>query len=521
MDEHIIQENKEVFNDNKKLARSLIKNTFWNFVFSTTNKVMALVLTIILARFLMPELFGIYSLAMSVGVVFLAFMNLGINEAVARYVSYELRKNKKKAVAYFNYLLKKKLVLIVVGSILLAVLAYPLSFWIFHQEALFVPLLAVSLYILMYSFDPFVSQIFYIFRQVKVLAIKEFFYQLLKLIFVLIIFLVMSSTEKVAFVFAFYALSYFIIFIPLVYVTIRKFGFLFKRQKEKIDKKRVFKYRTYLTIGAFSSIIFGYIDIIMIGILISDASFIGYYRSAFSLVNSLVVILTITNVLFPIFAQSNESQLKKIFSVVFKYSFIITIPIAFGIILLSNYIIMLFFGSAYLPASGVLAIMSLLAVLGVNSAILSTIFTAREKPEFFIKILIISSIVNIILNFALIKLLLSISFVWAIIGAAIATILSRSLFFTGLWVKARKVFELRGERGSLIKPLFAGIVMALVLWGFNSYFVEDMNIIYGLIDILIGVVVYFTVLILVKGLTKTDIRLIREQIRKFRLKFSI
>ena len=53
--------------------------------------------TILLARILMPELFGLYNLALSTIFLFSAISNLGIGETVITFVSKELGKNKKKS----------------------------------------------------------------------------------------------------------------------------------------------------------------------------------------------------------------------------------------------------------------------------------------------------------------------------------------------------------------------------------------------------------------------------------------
>ena len=192
--------------DNKKLAKSLVRSSVYDFLNITVNRVASLILVIILARMLLPEGFGIYSLAMSIAMIFVSIFDLGMTQSVSRYVAYEIgKKNKKGATAYFNYLLKRKIFLVLLTGLALAALSYPLAFLVFKQPALFGALLAASAYVIFYSINPFFSEMFYVFKNVKILAIKEFVLQSLKLIFVLIIFFVINSVNKTPLIFLFSA----------------------------------------------------------------------------------------------------------------------------------------------------------------------------------------------------------------------------------------------------------------------------------------------------------------------------
>ena len=91
---------------------ALIKNSTWNLISIFGGKVGSFIFTIVLARMLMPELFGLYSLALSTILFFTIFSELGIGTSMLTYVSKSLGKNDpKKAKSYYNYLLKYKLYL--------------------------------------------------------------------------------------------------------------------------------------------------------------------------------------------------------------------------------------------------------------------------------------------------------------------------------------------------------------------------------------------------------------------------
>jgi len=77
---------------------------------------------------------------------------------------------------------------------------------------------------------------------------------------------------------------------------------------------------------------------------------------------------------------------------------------------------------------------------------------------------------------------------------------------------AKKKLGLRLREAKLEKPIFATLIMALFLLTFN-YFL-DINLIYGIIEVLLAVLIYFGVLILTKGVTKEDWNLLKSLIKK-------
>ena len=147
------------------------------------------------------------------------------------------------------------------------------------------------------------------------------------------------------------------------------------------------------------------------------------------------------------------------------------------------------------------------------TAVYSSILTSKGKPALFAKILIYATLINIVLNFILILSLLRISNLWAITGAAIATFLSRYFYLFGLARVSKKSLGLKLERPNILKPLTASLVMTFVLIGFKLI-VKDMNLISGIIGVLIGIIVYFAVLFLIKGISREDFKLVNSLLKR-------
>ena len=88
-------------------------------------------------------------------------------------------------------------------------------------------------------------------------------------------------------------------------------------------------------------------------------------------------------------------------------------------------------------------------------------------------------------------------------GAAIATVISRYLYLISLSIFAKKKLSIEFKLSYLTKPLLASLVMFFILFIFNNY-IEDMNIILGIFEVILGIIIYFTVMFLIKGVTKEE-----------------
>src|SRR3990172_2759397 len=101
---------------------SAIKNSVYQTFTNIFAKIGSLIFTIIVARLLLPGLFGLYSLALSTILLFSAFSDFGIGGAFVTFISRELgKKRKKTAKAYTYYFGKISLFLISIS--ILALLA--------------------------------------------------------------------------------------------------------------------------------------------------------------------------------------------------------------------------------------------------------------------------------------------------------------------------------------------------------------------------------------------------------------
>jgi len=125
--------------------------------------------------------------------------------------------------------------------------------------------------------------------------------------------------------------------------------------------------------------------------------------------------------------------------------------------------------------------------------------------------MITALLINIFLNYVVIKYLINFSQEYAIVGAAIATTFSNLFYLLVLATTSKKLFNTKIDLKVIFKSLFAGIIMVIGLILFSTTF--DINIYLGILEILFGALIYFSVLFLIKGITKEDAEIFKGLIK--------
>ncbi len=496
----------------KNLAQKTIKNSIYNASAGIIAKIGSLALTILLARMLMPELFGIYSLVLSIVLIVFTFTDLGINSAVYRYLSFALKNNDvKKARSYLRYLLKIKWVLLLLAIILMFVLAPVLSYNIYNKPIIFLPLLFATIYIFVNAFRSFFEGLYFPTKDLSKYPLTTFILHGLRFILSLIVLLIISRENAVTAIFVAFAAASFLALISVFIALGKRRRLIFGKVTAKIPRSALKKYIGFMSIASISLIVFGSIDILMLGYFV-DAEYLGYYRAALGLVVSFVAVFSLSNIFLPIFTQIEKQRLNRAFEKAFRYISLISIPAALGLILIGKYVIKIIYGMEYIVAALPLYILSFLMVILPLQKLYSSLFESKEKTKVIAVFTIISLAINILLNYILIKMFLSIGQEMAIFGAGLATLVSKIFYLSFLSTKAKPEFKIKMPLKYFTKPLFAGIVMVLVLLLYNLF--VEMNIFTGILEVLLGVIIYFLVMFSIKGIIREDLDIMGNLFRR-------
>ena len=493
---------------NENLTKQAVEGSFWAGFATFLNRFASLFFSILFARLLLPENFGLYSLTMSIAFIFMTFADLGINETLIRFFS--LYKNKEKSTAYFQYIFKIKILLSFLVSLILFLGAYPLSFFIFKKPELFYPLIVASIFILSSLFVYFFSSFFYAIKKTKYIGINEIFFQLVRIILIIFVFILISSEYHViAIIIASILTNLFVLLLLLSWLKKLAPG-IFKKSNQVIDKKSLLKFLGYATIAQTSGIFFSYIDTLMLGFFVSF-SYLGYYRIAFSLVFGVIGLFTyLSVVLMPFFTRLENKRLKRAFNKSVRFILIFSIPSAFGILALGRYFIRLLYGYEYLQAQYPFYVLSFLLILWIPTTLLMTLFFSKGKIKEILKIKVFALVLNVLLNFVLIYSLMSISELWAVVGASIATLLSWVFIFVSMIIISRKKLNISLEKIIFVKPIISGIIMFLSLYFLNRFLIRDMTLVLGVLEIIVGALIYLILMYLIKGITREDMETLKK-----------
>lgn len=486
----------------ENLTKQAIEGSFWHGITTLTQRVGGLIFTIILARLLLPEGFGLYNLAISVTTIFFMFQ-AGIDKTLGRYIS-EAFKDKNKENAYFRYISKIKIIFLLIISLALVIAAYPLSVYILKKPVLFIPLLLAAIYTFFISLEQFFISFFLAIKKVKYNAINEIIYQSLRVILIFAAFSLIYSKPTINHTFFVLILSSLVSFLFLFF-SMRYLSPHLLTGKNKIsnkEKKRVTHFVGYFTLVTLSLLFFVNIDTIMIGLLIPDVASIGIYKSASLIILSIAGMIMFSSVLLPFFVQLEDKDLEKAFNKVFRYLMIISIPATVGLAVLGKYFIVLIYGYEYLNAALPLYFLSPLIVFLIQVDLYRELFSAKEKPKDTLFITLFVILLDIILNYLLINYFLSYSTALAITGAALATLISVTVYVIGLAILARQKLHLKTNTELIIKPLISAFIMALILYFLKNY-MGDINLLKGIFLVIVGIVAYFLSMLIIKGF-KTD-----------------
>jgi len=499
----------------ERIAPKFFKNSFYSFFSFGINHIGGLIFTIIIARILNPETFGTYSLALSTTIILMTLGDLGLNEALVRYVSLNF-KNKSKGKSYFLYFLKLKIfVLLSLSAILIIFSKLIASFY--NKEELSFLLIIVGFYLFFYSLMQFISSLFYAFKNIKADIYKEFIFQTTRICLIPFLF-IFSLGYLAAGPIIFVIISSIITIIFSIIYLFKKYNEFFTSKKVAIDKKEIFHFIKYLSLSSLSIIFLVYTDILILGKFV-DLEFVGFYRIASSIAVIFASFLTLTSVLYPIFAQLNENKIKEIFDILLYYLFILSIPLTFGVFIFSKQIIQILFGSSYLPATIILLGLSFLIIILPAGELFMALLNSKGKSKITGKIMFFASLLNIILDFILIYLFLRIfkEPIYAAFALGIATVISRFFIFYSLAIISKKEFDIKLKSSFIIKPLIASSIMAGFLILFNRVIYSGTNFILIIFEVIISLIIYFIALYLIKGISKKEINYLYKIIKEIKL----
>jgi len=219
-----------------------------------------------------------------------------------------------------------------------------------------------------------------------------------------------------------------------------------------------FSFWTFLT--ASGSLVFAYVDTILIGFFMSNAD-VGIYRTAFQLTSvATFATLAFNTVLYPKISSWGEqgqiADIENSLSRAWTYSLFLAIPTCIGGWILGDKLLYYLYGASFVAGAPALFFLLVVQVVNVFVVLGTMSLNALDRPRDAFKVTLIAAIANIILDIALIPVI-------GITGAAVATFIAMTLNALGALILLSGVISIKFEYEPIKKIFFASGLMGIVL----------------------------------------------------------
>jgi O-antigen/teichoic acid export membrane protein len=403
----------------------VIRNTLYIFAGRASNAFFLFLLALVVSRQLGPALFGVFSFLTAVVVSANGFSNLGLDTWMVR----EVTKAPTQGKLYLSNILGLK----IGTSMVTLVLVFLISRMTDLPQATLSLLWILSISLLFNT----ISQTLWHYGN----CFKEFIYHsvlwavsnIIKAGFGVTLVLLFDELEPLVWgVVVAEAVSLVLSFC----VVHNRFGPLVP--KFRIEVWKDFLVRSApIALGMIFSVLYFRLDIVMLQ-LMTEEKMVGFYSAAYKLFEVAVVLPhSFMLVLFPTLVEeyhSNRSQFKSRFKKALVIYSLIGGSIALTLWSFSYEIITLIYGDKFLPSIDVLDILSWAILLFFVNFLLSNILIASGMERINTWNLLGATVLNVILNLALIPL-------YGGIGSAWATLFCEIVLIAALSLQIRKSFE--------------------------------------------------------------------------------
>lgn len=391
------------------MKNKFISNATWIMVGRVFQLGLTFISTMLVARYLGPSQYGTLTYVFSYIQLFLPLCTMGFNDIVVK----ELVDNKDKNDEIIGTMVSIRMLSSLISMVLSVIIVSLLNDGEIYRKVAILQ----SFALLFQSFD----SIMY-FYQSKLMSKKTGIIYASSYVITALFRIIALSLNKDIYWFAFaMTLDYIVVAIMLISVYLKDdnhFRFSFACAKGLLSKSY------YYIFAGLLVVLYGKVtDTLLLGKMIDETT-VGYYTAATAICNAWPFILTaIIDSASPIIIDlygKDKYQFQKRLKQLYASIFYIGVVAAIGITLLSDFIINLLYGGEYMPASIPLKIASwstIFAYIGVARTIW---IQCENKVRYETTISLFGAVVNIVLNYFLIKNI-------GIVGAAIALTLTQFL----------------------------------------------------------------------------------------------
>ena len=470
-------------------VKRIFKNTGIFFVAQIVNYILAFFYTIYITRYLGPESFGILSFGISFTTIMGVTADLGLSMLAVR----EIARDKSISSNYTGNLVVIKLVL---SSITIGLIVLFTSLGNYPSQTVQVVYI-LALWMVFTSFTQLFYSVFQAHEKMEYQSIGTILYGILLFFGV---FYGISNNFSIQW----FAITYLLVSGVILAYTFFIYLFKFPWPRLQVDldfwKSKLILALPLSIASIFSTIAFR-VDTVLLSLFQSYAA-IGWYTASYNIMQVLLFIPNIYSaVMLPVLSRfhvSSQESFRLIYVKSIKYMIILGLPIAAGITILSNDIILLLYHSSFSQSVVALQILIWTIPFMLLTTSFGIILIAMNKQVLAIRLTFIYMIFNIGANMVLIPH-------FSYLGAAVVTVLTELVNFIMLFHYLSR-FICRVPLLKLVwKPAIATGIMSLFLVSVH------LNI---FIMVLLGTIIYLALLFLFKTFSENEIGMVQKLVEK-------
>ncbi len=463
------------------VTKRVFGNMFWIFTSEATSKGLTFAGSIYLARVLGKAGFGLFSLAMAVGIYFWTVVDMG----VIGYGTREIAKNREKAAELYSILNSLRFALAVVLFLFFCLTL----FYINMPSEKKLILLAGCFYIVAYSLSPD-----WVLRGLEKMQFIAFGSLVSSLLFLIGIFILVKNQSGTFFASLVYSSSFLAGSLILMVYLSRKLNIPFSFSLSFKEWRRHAKESFYFAINSAFNNISIFIPIFFMGIW-STADELGAFSAPHRLSTlitraSLLVIAALYPVLSHLYVN-NVPLFKKTHDRFQKMVIWISMPVCIIATLLSKDIIIFLFGAAYADSAGIFNILVWLSFLMTLRYTFGNALFSAGFQRFNMYATGSGMLIVVLVSAVSIPRYGSYGAVWSLIAGEVFTLVLMARLFR------KKLYSSDTLSTYLIKVLFVTFVLGLFIW-FTHFKV--------IFSVIIGIAVYGTLSLITGIINKASIQ---------------
>lgn len=464
------------------MGYSVAKNTSFLTIASIGQKAVSFIYFIVIARLIGVENTGQYFFALSFTSIFAVIADFGFASVLTR----EMSKNPQNANNLFSVAFGGKIIFGICAYILVFIFSNVLNYSVEMRQLIYLAGLTMW-------FDNLHALFYAVFRAKRNLKYEAFGLFASQLITLMIGSIALYYHLPLIWLIIAYAIPSFLNIFYSGFFAVRVFKIKLKIVFNKVDYKKFLHMAWPFALAGIIGRLYAYNDTLLMSKMLT-ARELGWWSIPYKITFAFQFVpLALSASIYPVFSSlfaTNKDAIGKLFVKSWRYLFIIIFPLSAGVIAIADQFVISLYGADYMPSILPLRILMISLIFAYLALITGALLNAVGEQKKQTLLMAIALVVSVFSNIILIPR-------FGINGAAISVLISNIILWgAGFILVSRRInLSMTTLMAYGLRAAIPAFVMGFAVYILSIYF----NFI---IAIPVGVILYFGLLFLSKGLSK-------------------